>query len=373
MSYSYVQDHENMVFDTTRNKVYEQALASSVSPESVVMDLGTGLGIHGFLAARLGAKRVYSVESQDIIVLAERIAGAHEWGDRLRFIKGSIEEVELPEPVDVIISVFTGNFLLDEDLLPSLFFARDKYLKPGGVLIPSRSVMVATPVSAPELYRREVAQWSEPYMNIDFSLARKYAANSVVYDGDALSKSKYLADPQVINEMDFHTCRDHSCRFEARYVITEPGTCHGLAGWFDMMLGEKWLSTDPRQPRTHWNAAFLPLDPPIELRAGDEIVFKLARPAYGDWSWWVQAGESFQSHSSTFRGPISQERLVKYSGRHQPKLSPRGQACLDILSRFDGNTSLEEMTDFLLDKHHAVFRSREHAVSLIEYLVSSCA
>ncbi|MCI0663130.1 MAG: methyltransferase domain-containing protein [Acidobacteria bacterium] len=337
------------------------------------MDLGAGVGIHGFIAARLGAERVYSVESQDIIALAERIANTHEWGGRLRFIKGSIEDVELPEPVDIIISVFTGNFLLEEDLLPSLFFARDKYLKPGGVLIPSRAKMVATPVSAPDLYQREIARWSEPYLNIDFGLARKYAANSIVYDSAGLSKSIYLADPGVINEMDFLTCQDHSCQAEARYSITESGICHGLAGWFDMLLGEKWLSTDPHQPDTHWNAVFLPLDPPIELRVGDELVFKLARPAYGEWSWWVQAGESVQSHSTTFSAPVNLESLGKYSIHYRPKLSPCGQAWLDILSRFDGNTSLEEMTDFLLDNRHTIFRNRELAVSLIKNLVTNCA
>jgi len=362
-----------MVFDTIRNQVYEEALARSVSPESVVMDLGAGVGVHGFIAAQLGAKRVYSVETQDVIAMAEKIANAHEWGDRMRFFKGNIEDVELPEPVDVIISVFTGNFLLEEDLLPSLFFARDKYLKPGGVLIPSRAVMVAAPVSAPELYQQEIARWSEPYMNIDFSLARKYAANSIVYGSEGLSKANYLADPQVISEMDFHTCQDHGRQAEARYTVTEPGGCHGWAGWFDMLLGEKWLSTDPRQPWTHWNAVFLPLDPPIELRAGDEVVFKLARPAYGEWSWWVQAGESSQSHSTTFSTPIGLESLMKYSIHHRPTLSPRGQAWLDILSRFDGNTSLEEITDFLLDKHHTMFGNRELAAGLIKQLVRDCA
>lgn len=362
-----------MVFDTVRNKAYEEALASVVSPKSVVMDLGAGLGIHGFTAARLGAARVYSVESQDVIVLAERIASAHDWGGKLRFIRGRIEEVELPEPVDIIISVFTGNFLLEEDLLPSLFYARDRYLKPGGALIPSRAVMVAAPVSAPELYQQEIARWDEPYMGIDFSPARKYAANSVVYDSDGLSKSKCLAAPRIINEMDFGACRDHSCQAEAKYTVTEPGTCHGWAGWFDMLLGEKWLSTDPRQPRTHWNAVFLPLDPPIELRAGEEAVFKLARPAYGEWSWWVQAGEKSQAHSSTFSAPISRESLMKYSLHHRPRLSPRGRAMLDLLSRIDGETTLEEMTALLLDKHRAVFGSREQAVNLIEQLLQDCA
>ncbi len=337
------------------------------------MDLGAGVGIHGFIAARLGAERVYLVETEEVLAMAERIASAHEWGHRLRYIKGKIEEVDLPEPMDVIISVFTGNFLLEEDLLPSLFYARDKYLKPGGVMIPSRAVMVAAPVSAPDLYQREVGRWSEPYLGIDFSLARKYAANSILYGSRELSKSKYLAEARVINDLDFNTCDDHSCQSEIRYTVTEDGVCHGWAGWFDMLLGEKWLSTDPRQPETHWSAVLLPLDPPIELRAGDEVVFRLARPAYGEWSWWIRAGDEVQSHSTAFAVPLSRDSLSKYSIHHRPLLSQRGRACLDLFSRFDGKTSLDEMADFLMDNHHALFGNRELAVSLIKRLMSDFA
>ena len=34
--------------------------------------------------------------------------------DKIECIEGKIEEIELPEKVDLIISVFTGNFLLSE-------------------------------------------------------------------------------------------------------------------------------------------------------------------------------------------------------------------------------------------------------------------
>jgi hypothetical protein len=66
--------------------------------------------------------------------------------EKMECISGKIEKVSLPEQVDVIISVFTGNFLLTEDLLPSLFYARDKYLRPGGKMIPDRAKMIIVPV-----------------------------------------------------------------------------------------------------------------------------------------------------------------------------------------------------------------------------------
>lgn len=55
MSYGQVCDHRSMVFDQRRNAAYARAIAAHVRPDSVVLDLGAGLGLHGLLAARAGA------------------------------------------------------------------------------------------------------------------------------------------------------------------------------------------------------------------------------------------------------------------------------------------------------------------------------
>ena len=147
MAYNSIRSHQKMHFYQTRNDAYFKALQAVITPASVVLDLGAGLGIHGLLAANLGAKKVYLVEPQDVIGVAKQFAKANGFADRVECIQGRIEEVSLPEEVDLIVSVFTGNFLLEEDLLPSLFYARDTYLKPGGLMIPNAAVMEAVPVS----------------------------------------------------------------------------------------------------------------------------------------------------------------------------------------------------------------------------------
>ncbi len=65
------------------NEAYAAALKAVITPESVVLDLGAGLGIHGLLAAQLGAKRVYLVEPEDIIAVTQEIAQADGYGDRV--------------------------------------------------------------------------------------------------------------------------------------------------------------------------------------------------------------------------------------------------------------------------------------------------
>ncbi len=57
MTYNTIQGHQGMFFDQIRNDAYFKALQAVITPETVVLDLGAGLGIHGLLAAKLGAKK----------------------------------------------------------------------------------------------------------------------------------------------------------------------------------------------------------------------------------------------------------------------------------------------------------------------------
>ena len=51
-----------------------------------------------------------------------------------------MEEIDLPVPkVDIIISEWMGYFLLYESMLDSVLWARDKYLVPGGKMLPDRA------------------------------------------------------------------------------------------------------------------------------------------------------------------------------------------------------------------------------------------
>src|SRR5262249_31006612 len=131
VSYLTVASHRSMALDARRNAAYHAALERVIGPDSVVLDLGAGTGVHGLMAARLGARRVYLVEPEDIISVAEEIVRANGLESVVQCIQGRIEDVQLPETVDVIVSVLTGNFLLTEDLLPSLIHARKRWLRPG--------------------------------------------------------------------------------------------------------------------------------------------------------------------------------------------------------------------------------------------------
>lgn len=85
-------------------------------------------------------------------------------------IQGTMESVELPEKVDIIISEWMGYFLLRESMLDSVLVARDKYLKPGGSLFPSHANMYIAPIRSQGPYSRQHDYEVEISQTVHFDL-----------------------------------------------------------------------------------------------------------------------------------------------------------------------------------------------------------
>ena len=65
-----------MLADTPRMNAYVEALRRSVTPDSVVLDLGSGPGVFALLACKFGARRVYAIEPDNTINIGREAAVA---------------------------------------------------------------------------------------------------------------------------------------------------------------------------------------------------------------------------------------------------------------------------------------------------------
>jgi predicted RNA methylase len=343
VSYKSVADHRTMALDHIRNEAYASALREVITPHSVVLDLGAGTGVLGLIAARLGARRVYLVEPEPILDVAAEIVRANGLDDRVRCVRGRMEDVELPEQADVIVSALTGNFLHGEGLLGSLLLARETALKPGGHLVPSSAEMEAVPVQAPIVHDREIAGWSKPEQGADLSVARAYAANTVYYKFDNLREVEWLAEPARFGAIDFRTATTADVRSTTTSEIRQSGTCHGWIGWFRMQLGSRWLSTSPREPKLHWSPAFLPIDPPLPVERGELMTLDLRRPEKGDWTWSVRARSGQRDQSTFLSRSISMTSLKQSASLGHPSLSVEGRLLREVLDRCDGKTTVDDI------------------------------
>lgn len=380
MSYNDVLGHRSMVFDGTRNAAYTRALKKVITPDTTVMDLGAGLGIHGLIAARLGAAKVYLVEPTVAVEVARTVAADNQL-DAVECIRATAEALQLDTRVDVIVSVFTGNFLLSEDLLPSLFYARDHFLAPGGRLIPDRGRMEVVPVTAPAYYDKHVAAWSDfpracneqGVPELDYSALRTYAANNMLHDSAKHMQAQRLAAPATVLELDFNTATKAECDGRVEVTIERDGVCHGWMGWFQMRLVEEWLSTDGESCKTHWSPVFMPLAQPLTLVKGDRLGFALKRPERGEWTWTTRLGEQRQRQSSFLSRPLKLGDVQKKATHYHPALNAEGEAAQWLLGRMNGDIAVEQLATELRTLHQGLFREHTEAVRFVQDLVERFA
>ena len=375
MSYSNVVAHRSMVFDDIRNAPYTRALEKVVTPHTTVIDLGAGLGLHGLIAARLGAEKVYLVEPTVAIEVARKVAADNQL-ENVECLQATAESLKLDTRVDVIVSVFTGNFLLTEDLLPSLFHVRDRCLAPGGRMIPDRGRMEVVPVSAPAYYRKHIDAWGsfpetcgkQGLPELDYAAMRAYSANYMYYDSAKHLAAEHLATPASLMELDFTTATKADCDSQIDVTIERDGLCHGWVGWFQMRLGDEWLSTSGDPAPTHWCPVFLPLEEPIEVKAGEQLDFAIKRAEYGEWTWTTTHAGHRQRQSTFLSQPLTPAQMLKASEKYQPALSERGQAAQWLLSRMDGSAAVVDLAEQLRKEFPQQFATDAEALKQVREL-----
>jgi SAM-dependent methyltransferase len=101
-----------------------------------VLEVGCGTGLLSCVAARLGATKVYAVETTELATRARRLVEANGLSSVVDVIRANIEDLA-PEPVEVAFSELMNADPYFEGVLPAMEAAA-KWVVPGGVLSPRR-------------------------------------------------------------------------------------------------------------------------------------------------------------------------------------------------------------------------------------------
>ena len=144
--------HQSMILDRNRVRAFQDAVDREVRPGDVVLDLGCGIGLLACLAARAGARRVYAIEEGPIAEVALQFIFENGFGDRVEMIRGLSTAVELPEPVDLVVSETIGNMGFDEGIVEWINDAHVRFLRPGGSIIPRKVETLVAAVEVPADY-----------------------------------------------------------------------------------------------------------------------------------------------------------------------------------------------------------------------------
>lgn len=157
-----------MIQDKVRTATYAHFILTNPSlfRDAVVLDVGCGTGILSMFAARGGAKRVIAVDASAIAEKAEKIVKANGLENIITVIQGKVEEITLPDDithVDIIVSEWMGYALLYESMLDSVLRARDRFLKPDGIMAPSQCKMMFGLCDGSEIHKDRIGFWNDVY------------------------------------------------------------------------------------------------------------------------------------------------------------------------------------------------------------------
>ncbi|CAH9086025.1 unnamed protein product [Cuscuta epithymum] len=284
--YGQLLHQQNMLQDYVRTGTYYAAVIENRSDfhGRVVVDVGAGSGILSLFAAQAGAKHVYAVEASEMAEYAQKlIAGNPLLAERITVIKGKVEDVELPEKADILISEPMGTLLVNERMLESYVIARDRFLGPNGKMFPSVGRIHMAPFTDEYLYleiaNKAVFWQQENYFGVNLkplhgSAFQGYFSQPVVEAFDPRS----LVAPAISHVINFSSIKEeelYEIDIPLRFTSSVSTRIHGLACWFDVLFNgstvPRWLTTAPGAPTTHWYQLRCVLSQPLYVMPGQEI------------------------------------------------------------------------------------------------------
>ena len=370
MSYP-VEEHATYLADAVRMQAYRSALGARVTPGAVVVDLGSGSGILGLLACAAGASRVYSIDSGSMLEVARKHAAACSFGDRITFIRGRSDEVQLPERADLVVADQMGSIGLWAGLVECFADAQRRFLKPGGGLLPGTLRIDFSAVEDSQLPR----QLDAIRANVG-RLDLSHFEHLLVNDSRALlpGSTRELTRSGTLATLELGVDEPDRINGSIELEVTESGTANGLAGWFSAELAPGiHLTNSPfveaRIDRQH---LVLPFERPVRVEVGDALrvsVSVMSRQRFC--AWHVQrVGHDGQPVTLTKQTSLpshllNPNSLERFADQHRPALNFKGTLQRFVLERCNQEHTFESIVDAAFERFPEQLRSRFRAAELV--------
>ncbi|KAL8154401.1 hypothetical protein V2J09_012161 [Rumex salicifolius] len=274
-SYSSFGIHREMLSDKARTDAYRQAIMRNPSllDGAVVLDVGCG-------TARAGASRVIAVDaSEKMAATATQIAKENGLLSSVQVLHGMVEDLKeiQPQSVDVLVSEWMGYCLLYESMLSSVLFARDRWLKPGGAMLPDTATMFAAGFGKGGT---SIQFWEDVYGFNMSCVGKELVEDAAKFPiVDVIEKSDIVTQTACLQSFDLMTMKLDDMDFTASIELAPkpsdpagPTWCYGVVLWFETGFTSRFckdtavvLSTSPYEPKTHWFQTILTFREPIAL------------------------------------------------------------------------------------------------------------
>lgn len=263
--------HFEMLNDVKRNEAFERALTNAITPETIVLDIGSGTGLLAMMAARAGAKETITCEMvPQLAQLTRDIVELNGLSDRVVTMGRKSTSLtigdQMAQRANLLVTETVDCGLLGEGIVPSIAHAKAKLLTADAQIVPCAATVYAMVVESPRLRNLNTAHTAAGF---DVSLINRYATAQYFPVRLAAFEHTPLTDPFAVFQFDFATGTIVGERKTITVPATRDGVGHCIIFWFNMQLdAENAISNEPGST-THWEQALQCLDREVAVSAGD--------------------------------------------------------------------------------------------------------
>jgi len=258
--------HHNMLTDKNRMDNFKAAIEFTVFEGAKVLELGGGTGVLSCLAAATASK-VWCVEFNPVLVAeSRRLLALNPNGHKVEVVHADAFEYLPPEPVDVVICEMIHVAMLREKQVEIIEAFKTRYRQRFGdklpVFIPTAVVMAVQPLQQ------------------DYNFSGFYAPIIQFQRGQIEQPATIeLAAPEVYSVLDFTQPTSREIAWQGSFKIEQDGTVNALR-----FITKNVLAIDTEHSSTiDWliDYLLLPLQQPVEAKAGDELLVSFSHLAGG--------------------------------------------------------------------------------------------
>ena len=269
-----------MLQDEQRMTAFRQALDACVTPDSIVADVGTGLGVLALFAAKAGAKRVYAIEKQaGAAELAQQMFAANGVADRVQVIIGEAQNIHLPEQVDIVVSELIGTAGSDEHIQQILGGFCRRNLRPGGQVLPREGECLIAPSSYSDLTNGLA---SPSLSDLALEPLSQLPGEANMSFRPAQGGVELLAEPMAYERIAVgHTEVIAADPLQACIDITTAGILRSFVLWFRATVGADKdghaliIENRPGEYRPSWSSAVFTIAAPVAVKPGDSFMVSI--------------------------------------------------------------------------------------------------
>jgi type I protein arginine methyltransferase len=167
-----------------------------------------------------------------------------------------------------------GYCLFYESMLDTVLYARDKWLKPDGMLFPDRCTLFICAIED-RAYKDDKINWWDNVYGFDMSSIRKVALSEPIVD--SVDAKQVVTNPCLLKEVDLYTIQKADLDFSSKFVlkVRRNDFVQAVVTFFNVEFTKSHhrlgFSTAPEAPYTHWKQTVFYLDEYLTVKKGENI------------------------------------------------------------------------------------------------------